>query len=233
MTAQTTTIPDGRYLMAARVDIGSDVIYPHDTAGMLNGSWWRARGATFVPEAYIEPTLAALEETIANEAVEQAILVGGPEAVDGGVELTLGTPAGTLLEFAALMAEYIGDAPNYRENGFTMEPRLAGEARPQFVFTVQRYTGKSPAQLRNEAEDRAAALTSSIHALTGELRVLVEAYASAVDEHRSAHAATVRARYNRDTGQLDTALAAQEQAHAHERAALRALRDAIIAAVPA
>lgn len=66
-----------------------------------------------------------------------------------------------------------------------------------------------------------------------DLLALVEAYASAAGQHRTARVTTLQARRSLVTGELDAALAAQEKALEDEQAALRVLRDAITAAVPA
>lgn len=62
---------------------------------------------------------------------------------------------------------------------------------------------------------------------------LLDDYATAAGQHRTARVRTLEARRSLVTGELDTALAAQEAALAAEQDALHALRAAITAAVPA
>jgi hypothetical protein len=79
----------------------------------------------------------------------------GPDRT-GAWTLNAHPPHDVVWAMAAALAESIGNAPNYQETGITFSPKPAGQARAEFALTVQRVDGKTPHQLRQAAEDRAA-----------------------------------------------------------------------------
>ena len=98
--------------------------------------------------------VAGLREELAQKVVDQTMLTG-LTVQDGG--LTMGLQGGA----AGLLAEMLtqqfkdGGGINYLQLSFTSSVALPGEA---FIVTVQKCSGKTPHQLRMEAEAEAAGL---------------------------------------------------------------------------
>lgn len=90
------------------------------------------------------------------------------EAEPGAMEVRIKTVPGLKEHMALCMAELLGDAPNYVECKFDMvAPKKEGYE--WITVTVKRDKGKTPHQLRAEAEARIADLTRQVEELEGKL----------------------------------------------------------------
>ena len=135
----------------------------------------KARAVLAVPD--IAEALALADHArAADKAGEDALAAtgfGGLTVEDGGVVVTAHPPHDLTVAMAASLAESIGDAPNYSETAFSIEASPAGEFRPEFVLTVQRKSGRTPHELRVDAEDRLSVGVAERDALRGALRSVV------------------------------------------------------------
>lgn len=101
-----------------------------------------------------------LREALAQKVVSQTMLTG-LVVQDGGLTIGLeGGAAGLLVEMLAQQFKD-GGGTNYLQLSFTSSVCLPGEA---FIVTVQKCAGKTPHQLRMDAETEAAALRAWLEA---------------------------------------------------------------------
>jgi hypothetical protein len=102
-----------------------------------------------------------------NDDVEQMLAetgFGGIEVSEGALTVTAHPPHRLVAAVAAAMAETLGEAPNYSETGFSLTPSPAGQFEPEFTLTVQRVKGKTPAELRREADAKVAVVRDLVEA---------------------------------------------------------------------
>lgn len=88
---------------------------------------------------------------------------------DGGIELHLEQTPELAHWIGTCLASMVVASPNYTEMQFQMSPKWKGE-RKWITVTVQKQEGKTPHQLRQEAEKKVLALLKE----TSELRDLCE-----------------------------------------------------------
>lgn len=109
------------------------------------------------------------------------------EATPKHVEITLEMHAEIAHRFGNMMVAILRDAPNYQE--MTMTAENGGE---EYVVTVRRSDGKTPHQLREEAERKlvtATALLAECRELIAELVAVSKCHCFDGSEPRQRHAA--------------------------------------------
>ena len=108
--------------------------------------------------------VAGLREALAQKVVDQTMLTG-LTVQDGG--LTMGLQGGAAGLLAEMLAQQFKDGGgiNYLQLSFTSSVTFPGEA---LIVTVQKCSGKTPHQLRMEAEAEAAQLREDAVTLRAE-----------------------------------------------------------------